>query len=129
MACCGACPRREDCNSSCGWLLDEINVWVKAPGKAPELRTVPNTLEAMQEIVDGYIETYPIAKNLVIICNEEGKLLGLDYNCKIAGEYFVGTLIFAGVDGEEFDDAPDEATMRTLLPHIWRAADYRRQNV
>lgn len=87
-------------------MLRKINVYVKEPGKEPEKRTIPNTLEALQEIVGGYIETFRVASDLTIICNEEGRLLGLPYNCTVCGEAFVGTLIIAGVDGDEFCDIP-----------------------
>ena len=57
----------------------EIKVFVKEPGKAPALRSVPNELAALQEVVGGYIETVTVASDLVIICNEEGRLQGLSY--------------------------------------------------
>lgn len=85
----------------------KIKVYVKEPDKDPEQRTIPNTLEALQEIVGGYIETYRIATDLTIICNEEGRLLGLPYNVTICGTSFVGSILFAGVNGEEFCDVPD----------------------
>ena len=48
----------------------------KKPGCAPEIIEVENTLEALQQEVGGYIETLSIA-DVVIICNEEGRLCGL----------------------------------------------------
>ena len=51
-----------------------------------------------------------------MICNEEGKLLDLPYNCMIAGEYFVGTILIAGEDGDEFDDVPcDPETFEEMV--------------
>ena len=49
-----------------------------------------------------------VASDVVIICNEEGRLKSLPYNCDLFGILFVGTIIFAGVDGEEFADLPDK---------------------
>lgn len=86
----------------------EIKVFVKEPGKAPALRSVPNELAALQTIVGGYIETVTVASDLVIICNEEGRRYGLPYNCDVCGVSFCGTIIFAGIDGEEFADAPEK---------------------
>ena len=85
----------------------EIKVYVKEPFYAPELRRIPNTLEALQKIVGGYIETVTLASDLVIICNEEGQMLELPYNCDVNGVGFCGTIVFAGIDGEEFADAPE----------------------
>ena len=146
VMCCGECPEREDCNSACGWLDEPeppvIRVWVKEPGKAPEERRVPNTLKALQELVDGYIETVTVPVNrrfaalagadgepvryiadVVIICNEEGRLIGYPSNVKISGVRFVGTIVIACAEGEEFADAPEERILRELWPNIWRTAD------
>lgn len=87
---------------------DSIKVIVKRPGEKPEWQTIPNTLEALQEIVGGYIEAVSPFTDAVIICNEEGRIRGLEYNCDVFGYGFVGTIIFAGVDGEEFDDFPQD---------------------
>lgn len=87
-------------------MSKEMKVFIKEPGKAPEYRTVPNTLEALQEIVGGYIETVTVEKDLVIICSGEAWPLDLPYNCAVCGEDFYGTVIFAGVDGDEFADCP-----------------------
>lgn len=38
---------------------------------------VPNTLKALQAAVGGNIEVVPMDTHLCVICNEEGKLLGL----------------------------------------------------
>lgn len=85
--------------------MKEIKVFVKEPGKAPEARTVPNTLEAFQRIVGGYIETFTVATDLLIVCNEEGRLLGLPYNFTIPGGVdFVGTVIFVGRFRDRFCD-------------------------
>lgn len=97
-------------------MHDEIRVYVKEPFYAPELRRIPNTLEALQKIVGGYIETVTLSSNMVIICNEEGRMLELPYNCDVCGVGFCGTIIFAGIDGEEFADVP-EAFVRMVEDH------------
>lgn len=81
----------------------QILVMLKRPGCDPELEPLfPNTLEAFQEAVGGFIETYTLATDLVILCNEEGKLQGLPHNVNIAGEDFVGTILAVGTKGAEF---------------------------
>lgn len=67
---------------------------------------IENDLKTLQRIVDGYIETVSIGNNIVIICNEEGRLRDLPYNCDVIHLGFVGTIICAGVHGEEFSDCP-----------------------
>jgi hypothetical protein len=83
-----------------------IKVIIKEPGRSPYFREIENTLESFQNIVGGYIETLTIASDLVIVLNEEGRLKNLPYNCVFCGAELVGTIIFAGVDGDEFADVP-----------------------
>lgn len=84
-------------------MNEKILVMIKRPGEAPVLEPqFENTLEAFQKAVGGYIETYTLTPELVVICNEEGKLQGLPYNVTIGREDFVGTIVVAGVNGDEF---------------------------
>jgi len=85
-----------------------MRVIIKEPGKAGHVIEVKNELEELQRIVGGYIEAVPLFPNLVVICNEDGRLQGLPYNCELCGIMFVGTILLAGVDGPEFDDVPME---------------------
>ena len=99
-----------------GLKENQILVVIKEPGQAPRVEPLfDNTLEAFQKAVDGYIETVTVAKDLVIICNEEGRLRGLPFNVELFGVGFVGTVIVAGVKGEEF------ASLKSVhVPHILR---------
>lgn len=78
---------------------------------------ISNTLENLQRTVGGYIETVTISTDAVIICNEEGKLLGLPHNCRFCGCDFVGTLIIVGIDKDEFCSLSDEV-IKLLKPCI-----------
>ena len=102
--------------------METIHVLYKAPGMLPEPREIPNTLEELQASVGGYIETLTIASDVTIICNEEGRLQGLPYNCTFLGVDFVGPILFVGIDGEEFASLSPEA-MGILL----RAMDGARE--
>lgn len=70
--------------------------------RAPEVREIGNTLRDFQTCVGGYIETITLATDAVIICNEEGRLMGLPHNCIFCGVEFCGPIIVAGIDGDEF---------------------------
>ena len=81
----------------------QILAIVKEPGKAPHVEPLfENSLEAFQRAVGGYIETVTIAADTAIICNEEGRLMGLPFNTEIAGVQFVGTILAVGVKDDEF---------------------------
>lgn len=79
----------------------------KKPGCEPEIIEVENTLKALQAEVGGYIETVTIASDAVIICNEEGRILGLPDNGRVCGVDVVGTVLIVGTKGEEFCDVPE----------------------
>ena len=68
---------------------------------------VKNTLEALQQAVGGPIETVTIADDAVIICNEEGRLMSLPYNCNFFGVDFVGPVLVVGVNEDEVCDLSD----------------------
>ena len=65
---------------------------------------IDNTLKALQDAVGGYIETITVATDMVIICNEEGVIRGLPFNCDLCGHKFFGNILFVGVDGDDFGD-------------------------
>ena len=99
-------------------------MFIKDPGKKLRSVNISNTLANLQKTVGGNIETVTIFSDLVIICNEEGKLLGLPYNCDILNQSFVGTLIFAGVDGDEFGDVSVKyRDMKQLFPQLFESED------
>ena len=86
---------------------NQILVVIKEPGKAPAVEPLfDNDLKVFQKAVGGYIETVTIATDLVIICNEEGRLQGLPHNTTVFGVDFCGTVIAAGIKGEEFASLP-----------------------
>ena len=78
----------------------------KFPGETPKLIDIPNTLEALQTEVGGYIETYTFKEDACIVCNEEGRLLNLPCCTTTLGVEFAGPILVVGVDGEEFCDVP-----------------------
>ena len=81
----------------------QILVVVKEPGQPPRVEPLfDNTLEAFQQAVGGYIETVTLATDLIIICNEEGRLLDLPFNIELCGVGFVGTILAVGAKGDEF---------------------------
>ena len=88
--------------------MNKIRAIVKRPNEliGHEL-SINNALKTFQNIVGGYIEVGPIGgSGAVMICNEEGKLLGLPYNFRKPNDIIVGTVIVVGTSGAEFTDCP-----------------------
>lgn len=95
-----------------------MNVIYKAPGCAPEPRDIPNTLEELQATVGGHIETVTFAIDAAVICNEEGRLLGMPHNVCFCGVDFVGPILIVGVDGEEFTDLPCYGELLNIMVRL-----------
>lgn len=78
-------------------------------GQAPKILEIDGTLESMQSLVGGDIETYPYEyEPMVFVMNEEGKLRGLQPHRIIAsgrdiicGDFFVAAF---GKNEDEEDD-------------------------
>lgn len=78
-----------------------IRVLVVEPMKKPYEQVIENKLEEMQKLVDGRIEVISISDTADIICNEEGKLLGLEPNRRLKNDVIVGTFLIVGNDSSE----------------------------
>lgn len=93
---------------------ENIRVLVVEPGKDPEVRVIENSLEGMQQIVQGYIQHVTLhdkaGEDLALICNEEGKIQNLRMNAIIPeiGDIILGTFLIAGIDRDEFASLTDE---------------------
>ena len=97
-------------------MTDEnIRVLKVAPGKAPEAVAIPNTLEAMQQMVGGYIEVIPL-EDVCLVCNEEGKLMGLPGSRRLGDDIIAGTF-FRGYPGRTLL-FPDPGAGRPLGPAL-----------
>lgn len=82
-----------------------LRVCYKAPGQEVEVRVINNTLGALQGLVGGYIETARAwSKEVAILANEEGLLMGLPYNCM----GLVGPIVFIGVTATDFRSLTDK---------------------
>ena len=87
------------------------------PGKEARVMTMNDSLEAMQDAVGGLIEEYmPFEDEVALICNDEGKMLGMPPSRAIrdedgqvidiiAGPFFIA---YAPVESEKFLSMPKE---------------------
>ena len=94
--------------------MNKVRCIIKRPDEEfGHVTNISVTLENLQKTVGGHIEVTGLCPGAVIICNEEGKLRGLEPNIlKGFGpctDVIVGTIIAIGVGGEhdeEFVDLP-----------------------
>lgn len=82
-------------------LQRNIRVLIVEPNKLPYEKVIPNRLKDKQDIVGGLIEYARIDNDekSLLICNEEGKLIGLDWNREIGhNDVIAGTFLIVGDD-------------------------------
>ena len=63
----------------------------------PEKITIPNTLEAMRELVGGRIEVADY-QGACLVCNASGKLRELEPNRRVGQDVITGTFFLANSD-------------------------------
>ena len=85
--------------------------------KPPFVKEIDPGLESLQSEVDGWIEAiYPFEDDVALICNEEGKINGLELNRALRDENgevldaIAGPFLIVGLGDEDFDSLSDEMT-------------------
>ena len=86
-----------------------LTVLVVAPGEKPKVETIDCGLESLQQQVGGYIEAvYPFEEPVGLVCNEEGKINGMQLNRALRDDdnsiYDIvsGTFLVVGLGEEDF---------------------------
>ena len=85
--------------------IEKLKILLKRVGRESEFAEVENTLEAKQKLVNGLIEVVPLEQDedLLIVCNEEGKLLSLPPNTLFDFDYIAGDYFIVGDDYKNGD--------------------------
>lgn len=98
-----------------------IRVLIVEPGKAPYAAEIPSGLDSLQQKVEGLIQVlYPFFDDpsSAVICNDEGKLLGLPWNRPLFDEdgniydILVGTFLVVGLTKDNFGSLSEEQIQR-----------------
>ena len=89
---------------------DLLRIVFVEPGKTAYAAEIENSLRAKQRAVGGMIEAVSNGDGTLIVCNEEGKLIGLPANRRLAGgaDILVGNFFVIGEDGADFRSLTDE---------------------
>jgi len=94
-----------------------LKVVFKKPNEIPIEIEIENTLEKLQELVEGYIEVIPFNndKTILMIVNEEGLLNNLKPNIQIGNTCIVGNIIFVqNGNGGEFHSLADDMVVSII---------------
>ena len=81
----------------------KLRIVYKEVGKDPIVMEIEDTLEAKQKLVGGLIEVVPYKDDLLLICNEEGKITNLKPNLQFDYDYIAGNCFIIGDDYENGD--------------------------
>lgn len=81
-----------------------LKVVIVEPEKEPYVKKLKHSLEAMQEVVGGYIETTrdSLLPGMILVVNEEGKLRGLPMNRCTDCDILFGTFFVCGNGRDDF---------------------------
>jgi hypothetical protein len=92
-----------------------MKVLMVEPGKSPYETEIEGGLEALQAAVGGHIQAvYPYDDLVALICNEEGKYMGLPLNRALYDEegsmydIVAGNFLIVGLGEEDFTDLSAE---------------------
>ena len=83
-----------------------IEVLMVEPGREPRIVRLDNSLESLQTAVSigadyrGLIEIISLSDEVCILCNEEGKLIGLEPNRRLWSDVLCGVFYVTGQDKE-----------------------------
>lgn len=79
------------------------------PHRSPYIAEIPRTLEAEQKAVHGFIEPVYLGNDVILVGNEESKLIGMEGNRRLdGGTIIAGPFFLCGDAGEEFRSLTDE---------------------
>lgn len=106
--------RERLCNATRGGqrMKENLRILMVEPHKAPYEASIPHELSAMQQTVGGLIEVVRNGDGTLLVCNEEGKLLGMEGNRRIPGDVLAGPFFVVGDAGETFRSLTEEELER-----------------
>ena len=97
-----------------------IRVLIKQAGEKARIRQIDDDYKAMQEIVGGHLAHLMLTKDLTMLVDDDGKLKHREPNFVTDFDVILGTVIFAGVDGEDLTDITDEQIQDICLEYGFR---------
>lgn len=96
-------------------MSEKMKVLVVEPMQEPYIKEIDAGLKSLQKEVDGNIQAvYPFEEEAAIVCNEEGKINGLELNRALYDEdgkmydILAGTFLVCGLTGDNFGSLPDD---------------------
>lgn len=96
-------------------MSEMLRVVMVEPQKVPEVKEIPAKLHEYQKAVGGLIELVYNGDGTIIVCNDEGKLRGMEGNRRLDnGAIIAGPFFVVGDMGEDFRSLTDREVQRYL---------------
>lgn len=100
-------------------MENKMTVLVVEPEKVPYVKEIDPGLQSLQSEVEGWIQAvYPFDDPVALICNEEGKLMGLPLNRALRDDHgqiydvVASTFLIAGLSEDNFASLRPELIAR-----------------
>lgn len=113
----------------------EIKVLMVEPGKHPRVTTLANDLDSLQKAVSigadyqGLIEIISIGNGDCLLCNEEGKLIGLEGNRRVGNDIIVGVFYIMEEDDEGNLVSLSERKIKYYTKLFWEPETFDRADI
>jgi len=83
-----------------------MKVILKPVGLEPRQILIPNDMYILQQLVDGYVQPITLTSDMLLLCDEDGRVKGKKMNCTIMGIPFYGDIVLVGTKRGNFCDVP-----------------------
>ena len=115
--------------------VKEITVLMVEPGKHPKVTTLKDDLDSLQKAVSigadyqGLIEFVGLGNGDCIMCNEEGKLIGLEGNRRLGNDILVGVFYIMSENDEGELQSLTEQKIKRYTELFWEPETFGRAEI
>ena len=95
-------------------MSEKMKVLVVEPMQEPYVKEIDAGLKSLQKEVGGRIQAlYPFDEKAAVVCNDEGKINGMELNRALRDDngriydIIAGPFLICGLDGDRFGSLPD----------------------
>lgn len=113
----------------------EITVLMVEPGQHPKVTTIRDDLDSLQKAVSigadyqGLIEFVSLGNGDCIMCNEEGKLIGLEGNRRLGNDILVGVFYIMSENDEGELQSLTEQKIQHYRKLFWNTETFDRTEI
>lgn len=113
----------------------ELTVLMVEPGKHPKVTTLKDDLDALQKAVSigaayqGLIEFVDLRNGDCIMCNEEGKLIGLEGNRRLGNDILAGVFYIMSQNEEGELQSLSERKIKHYTKIFWEPETFDRTDI